>query len=169
MKETHIAIFLCIVIVVAVLGAVTSEVTPTAPQEVSLPEPTNYVVDTTGTLQQETIDTLNEQLKDFDSSAQIAVVVIETTRPLTIEQYSIKLADKWKVGDKEKDNGVIIVLATKDRKVRIEVGQGLEGIIPDAKAGEIVTSVMIPHLKQDMWDDAIKAGVLSLQNIIINN
>ena len=127
------------------------------------PEPTNYVVDAAGALSQATIDSLNAELKTFDGKAQIAVAVVKTTAPFTIEEYGIKLAEKWKVGYQGKDNGIIIILATEDRKVRIEVGKGLEGDIPDAVAGRIIDEAMIPSLKISNWDAAIVYGVQALK------
>lgn len=127
------------------------------------PDPTNYVVDSTGVLAPEVEDALNSHLAKIKDQAQIAVAVIDTTAPLTIEEYGIKLAEKWKVGDAEKDNGVILILAVSDRKVRIEVGQGVEDKITDAKAGQIIDTAMIPHLKNDDWNVAIISGVESIK------
>lgn len=127
------------------------------------PEPSNYVVDTTGEMSPDVVANLNFELSKFDGTAQIAVLVIDSTFPQTIEEYSINLAEKWKVGYSGKDNGVIIVLATKDRKVRIEVGKGLEGTIPDAVAGRIMDEYMVPDLKNNDWDAAITKGVRALE------
>lgn len=127
------------------------------------PEPSNYVVDTTGEMSPDVVANLNFELSKFDGTAQIAVLVIDSTFPQTIEEYSINLAEKWKVGYSGKDNGIIIVLATKDRKVRIEVGKGLEGTIPDAVAGRIMDEYMVPDLKNNDWDAAITKGVRALE------
>ena len=129
----------------------------------NFPEATNYVVDTSGKLKQSTIDYLNNDLKNFDGIAQIAVAVVNSTSPLTIEEYGIKLAEKWKVGYQGKDNGAIIILAIQDRKVRIEVGKGLEGDIPDAVAGRIIDESMIPSLKNSDLDAAIVNGVEAIK------
>lgn len=134
---------------------------------VSLPEATNYVVNDNGVLKQETVDELNKELKELDSKAQIAVLVLDSTAPYTIEEYGIKLADKWKVGYAGLDNGAIIILATKDRKVRIEVGKGLEGIIPDAAAGRIIDEYMMPPLKDGNYDNAIINAVMTIKGIIL--
>lgn len=131
--------------------------------EVTFPEPTNYVVNSNGALKRELVDLLNGDLKGFDGRAQIAVLVLDSTAPLTIEEYGIKLAEKWKVGYQGKDNGAIIIIATKDRKVRIEVGKGLEGDITDAKAGRILDEQMVPYLKQNNWDAAVATGVEALK------
>ena len=135
---------------------------------IALPEATNYVVNDNGALKQETVDSLNKELKELDNKAQIAVLILDSTSPYTIEEYGIRLADKWKVGYSGLDNGAIIILATKDRKVRIEVGKGLEGVIPDAAAGRIIDEYMMPPLKEGNYDIAIINAVGAIKNIILN-
>ena len=136
-------------------------------KEVNYPEPTNYAVDETGTLSTEQLVSLNEKLKSMDSEKhQFAVAIVKTTKPLDIEQYGIKLAEKWKVGRKGLDNGAIIIIATEDRKVRIEVGYGLEGDINDATAGRILDNQIVPFLKEGKWYEAIVAGLDELNNKI---
>lgn len=130
-----------------------------------IPDATNYVVDTTGQLTTEELAALDAKLKSLDDGThQIAVLMVDTTAPLSIEEYGIRVAEKWKVGDKGLDNGAIIILAVNDRKVRIEVGYGLEGDLNDAKAGDIITNVMTPLLKQGKWADAISAGIDSINS-----
>lgn len=161
-KSLVILILLVVGSVVALLtmGAGCTSVNGTqSTQEAYFPEPTNYVVDSAGVLDPSTVTTLNETLKNFDGTAQIAVAVIDTTAPYSIEQYGIKLADKWKVGYEGRDNGAIIILAVQDRKVRLEIGKGLEGDITDGQAGEIVDTAMIPYLKNNDWDNALISGV----------
>ena len=135
--------------------------------EIFYPEPTNYVVDTFGFLQASTTEYMNDDLQKFDSIAQIAVVVVKTTKPLSIEEYGIRLAEKWKVGHQDVDNGIIIILDVEDRKVRIEVGKGLEGDIPDAVAGRIIDEEMIPALKVDNWNTAIINGVNAIKSKLV--
>lgn len=147
------------------LGTACAAPTQTMPgtsiREPFYPDPTNYVVDSVGVLTN--VNELNANLKGFDGIVQIAVAVVKTTEPLSIEEYGIKLAEKWKVGYAGKDNGAIIILATEDRKVRIEVGYGLEGQIPDAVAGRIIDESMIPYLKQSDWSGAVASGVEALK------
>lgn len=128
------------------------------------PEPTNYAVDTVGKLNQNTVDTLNSLLKSFDPKAQVAVVVVDTTSPESLEEYSIHLADKWKVGYKGIDNGVILLVAVKDRKIRIEVGRGIEDKITDAEAGRIINEIISPKLRNGDWDGGITAGVNAIMD-----
>lgn len=129
----------------------------------NLPEPTGYVVDTIGLLRTDTIEQITTICTALDKKTQVAVLVVGTTQPDSIEQYSIKLAEKWKVGYKGVDNGIIIILAKIDRKVRIEVGRGTEAIITDAKASKIVNDVIIPCFKKGDWDGGIIAGLKEIE------
>ncbi len=127
--------------------------------EVSLPEATGYVVDQANILKSETKQKAEATLKSLDSKAQIAVVTVVTTQPLDEKQYAMKLAEKWKPGYKGKDNGIIFLIVTGDRKVRIEVGRGLEGSINDAKAGRILDDAVVPFLKKGDWDGGVLSGI----------
>jgi uncharacterized protein len=128
-------------------------------QGLVLPEPTGYVVDLSGVLKEETKQKIESDLKALDQTAQVAVVTVKTTQPLSVEQYAIKLADKWKPGYKGKDNGIIFLIVTEDRKVRIEVGRGLEEVINDAKAGRILDESVVPFLRNNDWNGGALSGV----------
>lgn len=133
-------------------------------QEVFYPEPTNYLVDNAEVLKDDS--GITKSLKEFDQIAQIAVVTVKTTKPLGIEQYAIKLAEKWKVGYKGLDNGVILLIVTEDRKLRIEVGRGLEGVLTDIEAKIIIDEVIVPYLKESKWDEGVKAGIEAIKQQI---
>lgn len=134
-------------------------------REVSIPDPTDYAVDTAMVLSEADLNALNVKLKSLDTQKhQFGVAIVKTTKPLTIEEFGIKLAEKWKVGHKGLDNGAIIIIATEDRKVRIEVGYGLEGDIPDSAAGGIIRNDMTTLLKQARWKDAVVAGLDALNS-----
>lgn len=142
---------------------------PTAVQatDASYPDPSNYTVDAAGVLTADQLAQLNATLKTMDNDQhQFAVAIVKTTAPLTIEEYGIKLAEKWKVGGKDTDNGAIVIVATEDRKVRIEVGYGLEGDINDAKAGAIIDNTMIPSLKRGDWYGAVSSALSALNTSI---
>ena len=141
-------------------GSTENQETVTTSNVTSLPEPTNYAVDAAGVLSSEQLNNLNVLLKSYSEGygQEIAIVIVKSTKPLAIEQYTIELAEKWKVGNAELDNGAIIVLATEDRKVRLEIGYGLEGNIPDSKAGRIVDEKMVPYLKSSDWYNALLYG-----------
>ena len=132
-----------------------------------LPKPTNYVSDFAGVLSpqaQQAINALCSQV-DHQAHAQIAVVTVKTLDDEPIEDFAVKLEEKWKVGPKGSDRGVLFVFAINDHKRRIEVGYGLEGILPDAKVGDIGRS-MVTLLRQSDYDQAIYLGVSQVAQVI---
>lgn len=130
-------------------------------QDVVIPTPTGYVNDTSNILDPEVKSSLEELLVEFEKTGrgEIAVLTIPTTKPYTIEQYGIELGDEWKVGDSEEDNGVILIVATEDRQVRIEVGHGAEAYITDTRAGHILDQAVVPELRTGDWNSGITNGV----------
>lgn len=127
-----------------------------------IPKPTKnfYVNDFAGLLSEESksyIMSINKDLHD-QTKAQVVVVTIESLDGADLEEYATDLFRQYGIGDKEEDNGVLILLSHEDRKVRIEVGYGLEGTINDAKAGRILDNYMIPYLSEDDWDAGIING-----------
>lgn len=129
---------------------------------ITYPEPTDYVVDEAGALTPDELISLNDTVAAQER--EIGVAIIETTGGMDITQYGIELADRWKVGDEALDDGAIIIIATEDRKVRIEVGSGLEGEITDAEAGRIIDELMVPFLKDNQWYEAVLGGVVGITN-----
>lgn len=101
--------------------------------------------------------------------AQIQVLTVPNLQGETIEQASIQIVDKWKLGTEKGDNGVLILVSRDDRKVRIEVGQGLEGTIPDITAKRIVSDVMIPIFRQGDFSQGIVAGAAAVIQVIDPN
>src|SRR5438552_6006244 len=136
--------------------------------EVAVPPLKAHVTDLTGTLSASQIQSLDSRLRDFERSkgSQIAVLVLPSTQPETIEQYSIRLADAWKIGRARVDDGVILVVAKNDRKLRVEVGRGLEGAIPDAIAKRVVSDVITPHFRSGDFYGGIAAGTDALMKLI---
>src|SRR2546427_2381207 len=130
-----------------------------AAAEVAVPPLQARVTDLTGTLSASQIQSLDSRLRDFERSkgSQIAVLVLPSTQPETIEQYSIRVADAWKIGRARVDDGVILVVAKNDRKLRLEVGRGLEGAIPDGIANRVITEVITPHVKADDFYGGVRA------------
>src|SRR6202047_2179500 len=104
-----------------------------AAADVAVPPLSGRVVDQTGTLASGDIASLTQSLKDLEArkGSQVAVLIVPTTAPETIEQYSIRVAEAWKIGRKKIDDGAVLVVAKDDRKLRIEVGYGLEGALND--------------------------------------
>src|SRR5262249_7168444 len=139
-----------------------------AAADVAVPPLRARVTDLTGTLSTQQVQALDSRLRDFEGAkgSQIAVLMLPTTQPATIEQYSIRPAEARKMGRARVDDGVILVVAKNDRKLRIEVGRGLEGAIPDALAKRIVSDVIAPRFKSGDFYGGISAGTDALMKLI---
>ena len=139
-----------------------------AAEPVPLPALTTRVTDLTATLDATQKGRLEAQLAAIDRAgrAQIAVLLLPSTQPETIEQFGIRLGEAWKVGHKGADNGVIVIVAKDDRKMRIEVGYGLEGLIPDAIAKRIVAERMAPPFKQNDFFGGLRAAIDGLDQAL---
>jgi uncharacterized protein len=133
----------------------------TALADVAVPPLSGRVVDQTGTLSSGDVASLTQTLKDFETrkGPQIAVLIVPTTAPETIEQYSIRVAEAWKIGRKKIDDGAILLIAKDDRKLRIEVGYGLEGALTDATSRRIIDETITPKFKSGDFVGGISAGV----------
>ena len=136
--------------------------------EVVLPPLTERVTDLTGTLSTADRASLTASLAalEKEKGAQITIVMLPTTQPETIEQFGIRLAEAWKIGRKGVDDGVIVIVAKNDRKMRIEVGYGLEGAIPDAIAKRIVAEQMAPRFREGDFAGGLRATVATLDKVI---
>ncbi len=128
---------------------------------VPVPPLTARVTDQTGTLDSASVQSLNATLAAFEQSkgSQIAVLIVPTTGDETIEQYSIRVTDAWKLGRKGIDDGALLLVAKDDHKVRIEVGRGLEGVIPDAIANRIVDEDITPKFHDGDFAGGVQLGV----------
>lgn len=127
-----------------------------------LPQPTNYVNDYANVIDQKTEDSINSKLDSLAKSgtAEIAIATIKTIGSAnSIEEYSISLAEEWKPGTVEEDNGVIMLFAMDDREMRIEVGQGLEHKLTDVKASRIIDNVIVPQFKSGNYSKGVSDGV----------
>jgi uncharacterized protein len=133
---------------------------PTAALEVP-PRPEGRITDRTGTLGRSEIDSLNRKLVAFEreTTNQIAVLVIPSLEGESLEDYSIRLAEKWKIGQGGKNNGVILLIVKNEKKLRIEVGYGLEGTLPDALAGSIIRNEIGPRFRDGHFFQGIDAGI----------
>lgn len=125
------------------------------------PQLTGRVNDYARMLSPDATSRLEQKLAAFerDQTTQIVVLTIPSLQGDDIDQFTIRVADQWKIGQKDKDNGVLLILAQAERKVRIEVGMGLQGVLPDITAGRIIREVMRPHLKTGNFEQGITAGV----------
>ncbi len=136
--------------------------------QVAVPPYSAPVVDLTRTLTREQQAALSRMLQEFEArkGSQIAVLLVPTTRPEEIEQYSIRVAEQWKAGRKNVDDGAIVVVAKDDRAVRIEVGYGLEGALPDAIANRIIREAILPRFREGDFYGGITAGVDRMIRVI---
>ncbi len=129
--------------------------------DVAVPPLKSRVTDLTNTLDAGQRQALEAKLAAFEAKkgSQIAVLIVPSTQPETIEQYGIRVGDAWKIGRKGVSDGVILLWAKDDRRLRLEVGYGLEGPLPDAIAKRIVSDVITPYFKQGDFVAGINAGV----------
>jgi uncharacterized protein len=140
----------------------------TAAADVAVPPLSGRVVDQTGTVSSAEIDTLTQRLKNLEArkGSQLAILMVPTTAPETIEQYSIRVAEAWKIGRKRIDDGALLVIAKNDRKLRIEVGYGLEGALNDVTAKRIIDEVITPRFRSGDFAGGISAGVDRIIRVI---
>jgi uncharacterized protein len=136
--------------------------------DVAVPPLSGRVVDQTGTLSSSDIASLTQTLRDLETrkGSQVAVLIVPTTAPETIEQYSIRAAEAWKIGRKKIDDGALLVVAKNDRKLRIEAGYGLEGSLTDATASRIIDEIIVPKFRSGDFAGGISAGVERIVAVI---
>lgn len=126
------------------------------------------VTDLTGTLTADQQQALQKELADFEArkGAQLAVLIVPTTRPEEIEQYSIRVVDQWQLGRKNVDDGALLLIAKDDHRLRIEVGRGLEGILPDAVCNRIITETITPALRQGDFYGGVRQGLDAMMKVV---
>lgn len=136
--------------------------------QVAVPDLSRRVTDLTATLTAGQVAALENELAAFEArkGSQIAVLILPTTQPEDIAQYGIRVADQWKIGRNKVDDGVILIVAKDDRKLRIEVGYGLEGAIPDAIAKRVIAETITPYFKSGDFYGGIEAGTQQLMKLI---
>jgi uncharacterized protein len=136
--------------------------------DVAVPPLTGRVVDQTGTLSAADIAALTQTLSGLElrKGSQVAVLIVPTTEPETIEQYSIRVAEAWKIGRKKIDDGALLVIAKNDRKLRIEVGYGLEGALTDVTSRRIIDEIITPKFKNGDFAGGVSAGVDRIIGVI---
>lgn len=128
----------------------------------SLPKPSRefFVYDETNTLTEETknyIIDINKKLES-NTGSQVVVAMVNSLDGLEIEDYAVKLFRHWGIGDKDKNNGVLLLVAKEERQIRIEIGYGLEGALPDGKVGSILDKYVVPSLQEDNYDEGVYNG-----------
>lgn len=139
-----------------------------AAAQVAVPPLQGHVTDLTGTFTAEQKATLEQTLTAFEAQkgSQLAVLLVPTTAPEVIEQYAIRVAEQWKLGRKNVDDGVILVVAKNDRTLRIEVGYGLEGSLTDLTSQRIISETILPRFKRGEFFDGVAVGVDQIIQVI---
>ena len=139
-----------------------------ASADVAVPQLTGRVVDRTGTLSSSDVAALSQKLSDFETrkGSQIAVLIVPTTDPETIDQFSIRVAEAWKIGRKKVDDGAILVVAKNDHHVRVEVGYGLEGALTDVTSRRIIDEVITPKFREGDFAGGISAGIDRMMRVV---
>jgi uncharacterized protein len=139
-----------------------------AAADVAVPPLKARVTDLTGTLDAGQKSALEQTLAAFEAKkgAQVAVLLVPTTQPESVEQYAVRVEETWKLGRKGVDDSVLLLIAKDDRKLHIEVGYGLEGALPDAVAKRIIAEDITPHFKQGDFYGGVSAGVERITKVI---
>ena len=149
--------FACFLVVICACLCAKAEVIP--------PAPTQYFNDYAGVVSSATASKLNSTLEDFEraTSSQIVVAIYQKMdSESSIEDYTVRVAQSWKVGQKDKNNGAVLFVFIQDRKMFIQVGYGLEGALPDALCKDIIEDEIKPHLKSGDYDGGLTAGVTAI-------
>jgi uncharacterized protein len=136
--------------------------------QVAVPPLTAHVVDQTGTLTAAQSSALEQKLTAFEArkGSQLAVLLVPSTAPESIEQYALRVAEQWKLGRRKVDDGVLLLVAVSDRKVRIEVGYGLEGALTDVTSQRIISETIVPRFKQQDLPGGVAAGVDQIIRVV---
>ena len=131
-------------------------------------QPQGYVSDYANIISPSDKAAITQLLGELEqkTTAEVVVVTVLTTQPETIEGYSVKLFEKWGMGKKGKDNGVLFLIATQDRRMRIETGYGLEGALPDVLCHKIISNLVVPAFKAGEYSKGITAGVQAIVGLV---
>lgn len=139
-----------------------------AAAQIAVPPLGARITDQTATLSAVQKASLEQTLQAFEArkGSQLAVLIVPTTAPETIEQFALRVAEQWKLGRRKIDDGAILVVAKNDRALRIEVGYGLEGALNDATAKRIISEIITPRFQQNDFNGGIAAGVAQIVRVI---
>lgn len=134
----------------------------------SAPRPTGWVSDLAGVVSSEYRDKIAALIKELEqkTSAEIMVITVNSIAPYDEKSYARMIFDSWKPGKRGRDNGVLVLLAIKERRWRIEAGYGVEGILPDGLCGQIGRNYMVPFFKQEEYGKGLYNGVAAIANVI---
>ena len=152
----------------ALLALAALVISALAAAQIAVPPLKARVTDLTGTLSAPQQQALEQTLAEFEArkGSQVAVLLVPSTQPETVEQFAVRVQESWKLGRKRVDDGVLLLVAKDDRKLRIEVGYGLEGVLPDATAKRIIEEDIVPRFKQGDFHGGVRAGTDRILRVI---
>lgn len=134
-------------------------------RQVEIPFLSGPVIDEAQILSHSGRAQIEDLIRQSSGSVQFQVWTLRSLEGESIESVSIRAAETWKLGSAQKDNGVLILLSLNQRQIRIEVGQGLEGSVPDAMAGRIIDQIMVPHLRSRNYQAALKGAIMAINDL----
>ena len=154
-------LFYIALVILSLLAAVPSEA-------LDVPYLTGRITDNANLLSDGMRQSLTQRLKAHEdrTTNQIAVLTLPTLEGQSIEEFAVKVFEEWGLGQKGKDNGILVIVVPNDRRMRIEVGYGLEGTLTDSMAGSIIRNAMAPRFKKGDFDGGIQAGVTNIINVL---
>lgn len=157
----HRALVVALLLLATTFAAIAQQLAP-------IPPLTSPVVDTTGTIDVQTRQQLEQQALALQQrkGAQLQILMVPTTKPEEIEEYAVRAFEQYKIGRQKVDDGVLVVIAKDDHRARIEVGYGLEGAIPDAIASRVINEYMAPHFKQGDYAGGLTEATKVLTQLI---
>jgi uncharacterized protein len=163
MTSAYRKLFVILALCAAVCVSVANASTPEPPLT-----PRDYVVDLAGIIRGDAAARMNAVLRELEqkTTAQVLVLTIQSLDGQGIDDFALKTKEKWKLGQKGKDNGVLIVVSVKERKYRLEIGYGLEGVLPDSLVGAIGREYFVPYFRQGDYSTGIFAGAMAVVNTI---
>jgi len=134
----------------------------------TIPVMSSLFLDTTNTLNESQKTALEKKLKEFETrkGSQLAVLMVSTTEPETIDQYALRVVSQWRLGRKGVDDGVLVLVAKDDRNIRLEVGYGLEGALNDATCKRLISDYMLPLFSQGKYYEGLDTGLTHIISVI---
>jgi uncharacterized protein len=169
MKSARIGVeFLLRMLMVLLLFSTTVQTSQSANSLQPIPPMTGRIKDLTGTLTEPQRLSLEKKLMEFETrkGSQIAVLLVQTTQPESIEQYALRVASQWKLGRKKVDDGALLLVAKEDRNVRIEVGYGLEGALNDATCKQLISDFILPSFSQGKYFEGLDKATDNMIKVI---
>ncbi len=162
------SLFLLIVLFILLVNCFFILVSCSENKDITLPDYSGFVNDYTGTISKEWLDKTEIQVRNVEqeTKCEIGVAVINSLNGNSIEDYAVKLFEKWGIGKENENNGVLLLVSMKEKELRIEVGYGLEGVVTDIEAGNIINAIIVPRFREENYEAGIYNGVIAISNEI---